>query len=324
MSAITYRPATLDDAELASDLMSESYPDMTHDPVMLRYRWEHPRGGYASARFIAEVDRRPIAFLAWMHGPWEKLPDRHCEVELWLVRSELDLDRLASMWRWISDAAAAEEARLLLAWCGEDEPEMLESLARFGFARERVERVWDLDLRAKGPAIASDAAVARREMKAEGIELMTMDRWRDADMMRKLYELDARTRQDIPTSVPILTEALEDFVNRAAAPDRRPDRTWVAVAGDRPVAMTYLKFPPVRGTVWTGYTCSDPEFRGRGIARAVKLQSLAQAFELGVPSVRTDNDSENAPMLHINERLGYVRKPGFVEHHKRVQTSSDA
>ena len=82
--------------------------------------------------------------------------------------------------------------------------------------------------------------------------------------------------------------------------------------------MSYLKFPPVRGTVWTGYTCTHPDYRGRGIARAVKLQSLAQAAQLGVPVVCTDNDAENAPMLHINEMLGYVRRPGFVEHHKRV------
>jgi RimJ/RimL family protein N-acetyltransferase len=82
--------------------------------------------------------------------------------------------------------------------------------------------------------------------------------------------------------------------------------------------MSYLKFPPVRGSVFTGYTCCDPGYRGRGIARAVKLQTLAQAVELGVPVVRTDNDSENAPMLHINETLGYVRRPGFVEHLKRV------
>ena len=87
------------------------------------------------------------------------------------------------------------------------------------------------------------------------------------------------------------------------------------------MSMSYLKFPPVRGTVWTGFTCTHPDYRGRGIARAVKLQSLGQAAELGIPIVCTDNDSENAPMLHINETLGYVRRPGFVEHHKRVKNN---
>src|SRR5256885_10047835 len=108
-------------------------------------------------------------------------------------------------------------------------------------------------------------------------------------------------------------------MRRFHARDRRQDRLWIAVDGDRAVAMSFLRFPPVRGTVWTGYTCADREYRGRGIARAVKLQSLAQAADLGIPVVCTDNDAENAPMLHINETLGYVRRPGFVEHHKRVK-----
>jgi GNAT superfamily N-acetyltransferase len=73
--------------------------------------------------------------------------------------------------------------------------------------------------------------------------------------------------------------------------------------------------------VWTGYTCSHPDYRGRGIAWAVKLQSLAQAIELGIPFVRTANDSENAPMLHINETLGYYSRPGFNSFEKRVSTT---
>ena len=136
--------------------------------------------------------------------------------------------------------------------------------------------------------------------------------------MRKLHELNRRTMQDVPHTLPILDEPFEDFERRVSAPDRRRDRLWIALRDDLPLAMSYLKFPPVRGRIWTGYTCTDPGHRGRGIARAVKLQTLAQAFELGVPMVFTDNDSENAPMLHINETLGYRRRPGFVEHHKRV------
>lgn len=317
MPKVSYRPAILDDAELASDLMTASYPALAQDPVMTRLRWERPRRGFAYGRFIAERQGTPIAFLAWVHGPWQEVVDGHCEVEVWLERSALDRELLIEMFSWIGNQAVAEDSRMLLAYCAEDEAEMLEALAALGYRRERVERVWELDLTTHGPRLVSEATRARDQI-AE-LRLVTLAAWPDADAIRKLYELNKRTVQDVPHTVTIVHEAFDDFERRVNAPDRPPDRFWIALAGDRPVAMTYLKFPPVRGTVWTGYTCTHPDFRGRGIARAVKLQSLAQAAELGVPVVRTDNDSENAPMLHINERLGYVRRPGFVEHHKRVR-----
>jgi len=319
--SVSYRPASLDDAELASDLMTAAGdPAMIHDPVVNRFRWVNTRKGYEVGRFIAERAGRPIGFLAWLHGPWEKLPARHCEVEVWLDRAHLDVGVLREMWKWIGDAAVAQGSGLLLAFCGEDEPEMLESLASLGYQRERAERVWDLDLGEHGPRLLREAADARHKMDGAGVRLLTMADWDDPEKARKLYRLNAETIQDAPHSLPIVTEAFEDFERRTRAPDRRDDRWWIAVHGDEVVAMSFLKFPPVRGTVWTGFTCAAREYRGRGIARAVKLQSLAQAVELGIPTVRTDNDAENAPMLRINEALGYVRRPGWVEHHKRVQT----
>ena len=320
-TAVTYRPATLDDAPAASDVMTASYPSLPQDPVLTSYRWKNPRVGYEYARYFAEREGSPIAYLGWIHGPWSKLPDRHCEVEVWLDRAALEPSLLVEMWGWIGEEAVASGSRVLLAYCGEDEPEMLDALARLGYERVRLEKVWELDLKRLGAGIVDDAADARKLMDAAGIRLVALSEWNDHDKLRKLFELDEMTRQDVPHTLPIIPEAFQDFERRAHAPDRPADRWWLALHGDLPVAMSYLKFPPVRGTVWTGYTCTHSGYRGRGIARAVKLQSLAQAVELGVPVVCTDNDSENAPMLHINEKLGYVRRPGFVEHHKRVKSS---
>ena len=85
----TFRPATLDDAELAADLMTSAYPAMAQDPVVTSYRWEHPREGWAIGRFIAELDRRPIAYLGWRHAPWEQRPEHLCEVDVWLDQDAL-------------------------------------------------------------------------------------------------------------------------------------------------------------------------------------------------------------------------------------------
>ncbi len=316
--SVTYRAATLDDAALASDVMTAAYPDLPQDPVLTRYRWEHPRTGYDYARFLAVRGGRPIGYLGWVHGPWSKLPDRHCEVEAWLDRDAHDRDMLGEMWDWIGTKAVEEDARLLLAYSAEAEHDALDALASLGYERARSEKVWELDLRERGPGLIDEAASARAAIKGAGFRLLTVAEWNDPRKMEKLHELNSITVQDVPHTLTIVPEPFADFDRRAGAPDRRHDRWWIAVEGDRPMAMTYLKFPPVRGTVWTGYTCTHPDFRGRGIARAIKLQSLAQAAELGVPVVCTDNDAENAPMLHINERLGYHGRPGFVEHHKRV------
>lgn len=276
----------MDDAALAADLMTASYPALPQDPVITAYRWAHMPEGWESARFIAELERHPIAYLAWLHGPWEQLPARNSEVEVWLDRDRLDLDA---------------------------------ALARLGYGRDRMEKVWELDLNANGERLLKEAAEARAKAGAAGIRFTTLAEWDEPQRLHLLHDLDELTKQDIPHTLPILPESLDDFEQRTHGPDKPPERYWIALHDDRPVALSFLRFPPVRGCVWTGYTCSHPDYRGRGLARAIKLQSLAQAVELGVPFVYTDNDSENAPMLHINERLGYRRRPGFVNLLKRVE-----
>jgi RimJ/RimL family protein N-acetyltransferase len=323
MADVSYRPAGLDDAALAADLMTAAYPALPEDPIITRYRWEQPRNGWFFGRFIAEMEGRPIAFLDWLHGPPDQDPERHCEVSVYLDVAAMDIELLTSMWRWVAAEAEATGSQILEGYCGEDEPEMLEAMARAGFRRDRQEKVWELDLDIHGDRLQREAADARTRLARDGIKLLTVAAWDDPEALAKLHALDEVTRSDMPSTFPNLPETFADFTRRINSPDRSPDRWWIALDGDRPVAMSYLKFPPVRGAVWTGYTACAREYRGRGIARAVKLQTLAQAVEKGVPFVYTDNDSENAPMLHINETLGYRSRPGFIGHLKRVGKKQD-
>ncbi len=52
--------------------------------------------------------------------------------------------------------------------------------------------------------------------------------------------------------------------------------------------------------------------RGRGIARALKVAQIAWAKENGVERLTTTNEQRNAPMIRVNESLGYREVPGRV------------
>ena len=318
MPDVTIRPLRNDEAELAADLMTASFPREPQDPVLTAYRWSHPRKGWTHGRFVAELEGTPIAFLEWQHGDWDQLPEHHGWIEVWLDLGHMDEKLLDELWAWIEDFAVREGTSVVNAACGEDEPEMLKILADRGYERKSTERVWTLDLARHGERLVAEAAEARTRMIAEGIELTTLDRWQDPERFRKLHAVNELMRQDTPHISPVLRQTLEDFMTRVEAPSTPPDRWWIALAREEPVAMSYLAYPPVRGIVWTNFTGSHRAYRGRGIARAVKLQSLAQAVELGITEVRTDNDSTNKPMLHINETLGYERMPGYAGFEKRL------
>jgi GNAT superfamily N-acetyltransferase len=315
------RPASLDDAELAADLTTAAYPSEPEDPIVTRYRWAHPKDGWSVGRYIAEVEGRPVASLWWMHGPWAQLPERHCDIGADIDQACQSDEVLDHLWEWTAKQAAADGARIIHAYAAVDEPMVLKALDRLGYERDRTDKIWQLDLEKHGSRLVQEAGTARANMKKQGIALVTLAEWPGQKTLNGLHELNEAAEQDIPTSQPILPQSLANFIDRISSPNLPHERLWIARHADRAVAMSFLRFPPVRGNVWTGFTCSHPDYRGRGIARAVKLQSLAQAIELGIPSVRTSNDSENAAMLHINETLGYDPLPGYVSLVKRVSST---
>lgn len=61
-----------------------------------------------------------------------------------------------------------------------------------------------------------------------------------------------------------------------------------------------------------GMTGVRPEWRGRGIAIALKRAQIAAAKAAGLRELRTTTAFGNAPMLHVNERLGYRHGVAWV------------
>jgi GNAT superfamily N-acetyltransferase len=77
----------------------------------------------------------------------------------------------------------------------------------------------------------------------------------------------------------------------------------------RPKGMSILI--PQEGSWYVRFTGTDPDFRGQGVAAAVKAASLSGAHAAGAQSVTTHNDESNTPIIRANQALGMVPDVGY-------------
>jgi GNAT superfamily N-acetyltransferase len=122
---------------------------------------------------------------------------------------------------------------------------------------------------------------------------------------RAVFELDSEAMLDVPGEVvmddPDYEQWLEDYWRH---PDMDLESSVGAVVDGRPVAFSLLRVTE-DGRAVNDMTGTLHAHRGRGLALLVKRATLVNAAVRGVQFVTTDNDETNAPMLRVNEKLGY-------------------
>ena len=318
MRDLHFRDATLDDAAFAADVETQANPVRPTDPIVTRYWWEQPDDTYVVRRCIVARGGREIGFAFFEHPAWSRLPVPHGDVGGELLPSERDQQTLEAMLGEMERRLAADGARRVAVRANEDDDVRIAAILARGFRVDRRGRRWLLDLDANRARIAAMTTETRARMSAEGIQLLTLDRDTDPDKYRKLWRMNEEAVQDVPTTLPNVEESFEDTMRWLRAPGMHEARFWVAREGEDIVGVSVLEFPPVRGIVGTAWTATARRVRGRGIARALKCETLTQAIALGVDRVRTGNDGANDPILHINASMGYQPWVGNINFLKDV------
>lgn len=314
---LTFRPATLDDAAIASELESLRDPDDARDPTILRHWWASMLE--KAMRQIGERDGVPIAFVAAFHQPWETTPARFGSGRFLLHPEHWSPALLDHLVEVAEEWLRAEKCETAVMRMREDFKRELDVLERRGYREARRAKVWQLDLVAGRARLLSRAEEVRAKMREQGVRLLLLSEDRDPEKLRKLYEVTIEAEQDIPTTVPWRTLGYDDWKRHwFGSPGIREDRFWIARLDDRIVGMSVLEFPVGRGVAWTAFTGTARSVRGRGVARALKYETLAQAIGLGVERVRTQNDGANAPILHLNEEMGYQLVAPVLELHRSL------
>jgi len=113
-------------------------------------------------------------------------------------------------------------------------------------------------------------------------------------------------------------EPFEDFVKSVIErPEWRPDLHVIAAKDGEWIGKCHvvpkLEFPTV-GMQWlTGVLKAH---RGHGVATALKVAAYRHARAAGVLVMTTENNADNAPMLAINRKFGFIPEPSVVVYNR--------
>ena len=207
-------------------------------------------------------------------------------------------------------------AQKLWSSCREYQGDSIRFLEKAGFHNFglRFEAVLDLLNFDEGPFVA---AIDRA--KQAGFEFTNLVAERainpDADLLS--YELDAETRAEVPWPGGARSEmTYEQYRQRNFdAPDADPSGILIAKYQGRYAGSTSVHFRK-DGMAHTMMTGVRREYRKRGVALALKLLSFRLMKERGYLQTLTNNDTANPPILRLNEKLGYQKRPGDIQWEK--------
>ncbi|WP_134119232.1 GNAT family N-acetyltransferase [Kribbella kalugense] len=183
-------------------------------------------------------------------------------------------------------AAGATSARVFA------DPSSVEWAARFGYRQTRQVHYSGIDPR-KAPDLPE---VPSR------VELVALT---DVDP-RMLYAADEVAQRTKPGDAKISSRPYDDWLAEIwNSPDLIRTVSAAAVYDGQIVAFTRSHGDDAK--IWSRMTSTMPEYRGRGLAKLVKTAALQRAGGAGIQGAYTANYDGNAPMLAVNEWLGYQR-----------------
>lgn len=281
------------DAAASARVQAEVNP---HQVVTAELVWHRATRGIEREKrrtWVAELDGEILGFA---EAGFEWSVPTEGKGRFWLGvlpdRRERGIGR--ALYDTVEDYLRAEGAWRLRTWV-DDDPEGAAFLERRGFEPDGVDKVSQLDLH--------DVELAELPV-AEGYRLVPLAGARDR--VDELFAICAAGELDMPGEEPETELSREDWKrDDFAQAALSQDGSFVALAGERAVALTLLAVDPERHVAYNRMTATLPEFRRRGLAFALKVASARWAAENGYDRVITENDATNAGMLAINERLGY-------------------
>lgn len=214
--------------------------------------------------------------------------------------------------------AQEQGAGRILTEVRETDPSSLQFAEKQGFAKDH--HVFDSVLQLANFDEAQFAGKIEA-VESSGIRFFTLAETHNrAEAERKLYEVNRMAVLDEPASTgtfPVYENWRRIILEGSWY---RPESQFIAADGDRYIGLAGVyNEPELPETMFNGLTGVERDYRGRGIAMALKLLTIRYALENGAQKITTGNDARNTPMLAINRKLGYQALTGHYGMLKKIK-----
>ncbi len=314
-----------DDYEGYVAIGNRCYPDYPGTVAEARHQdetWDHSK--YFKRRIVVEQDGTIVGAGDLNHSRWTFRPDTyHIEVKVDPQQRRRGIGR--AMYDDLLAAAGERDAKQLVAGVKESMTGGLEFARRQGFTE--VKRDWESRLDAEHFDFGAFAEAPRRVVEA-GLRITTLaeEIADDPSALERIYELDCDCGRDVPSTDPFTPLAFEDWRREVLeSPNSTPDAFYLAVSPEgRYLGVSNLwRSLEDPSFIWQGLTGVRREARGKGIAMALKLRTVEYARDHGIREIKTWNDQRNRPMLRINEAMGFVKQPAWIEMRKELRPGTN-
>ena len=292
-------PASVTDAPRAAALLRATFEDGLYTDAGVRYRmtsalpddrmgyWKAERSGALIGWAYAGINTFALSRTAGFGGVVVGSSDRRQGVG-------------GALWDVVSAHIDAIGVRRLVVHSEADAGSMSFPRAR-GFVLAATQSSLSVDPRTIPPPASLPP----------GVELRPFSSF--VDDPEPVYHADRESILDEPGAEDFSGVTLETWLRHHwEHPDCDRELGLVALVDGEIAGMTFLMTDRERGRAMNGGTGVRRAYRGRGLGLLMKQYSLVAAADAGIVRVMTQNDDTNAPMIAINERLGY--KPCSMGH----------
>jgi GNAT superfamily N-acetyltransferase len=275
---------------------------LTEEKVREFFTYNPP--GRIQVRLVAvDEDDRAVAYGGGVHEA--TAPEGHFIVWVIVDPPHRHQGVGAALWEALLQTLQAQGGTRLEVKVLEAEPDSVAFAERRGFRLDRHMFHSFLDLAAFDESPYLDGI---RQLEAAGIRFCSLEDFPDTpENRRKLYDLNYQYPPEILSVIPAF-EFFDQFICQADWFCRAGQ--LLAVDGETWAGLAAVSLQPQTGKAYNENTVVHPDYRGRKIARALKVLAARYARRNGAARLETDNNTINAPILAINRRMGYQPLPG--------------